>query len=176
MTTVLELVAGILLAAGAVYFVLRPIFRPEMAGSTNRETGNVSEGEDPEDDLSPRAVALRALKEIEFDRATGKLSDLDYDALKTRYTSEALAALRAEPPGSEMRDAGSVASAAAPHPASRIPHPACPTHGPRPESDAVFCSECGRRLATAPGYCARCGTALESDAHYCHSCGARVAA
>jgi len=174
LTTVLELVAGILLAAGAVYFVLRPIFRPEPTGDGNRDTGIVNEGEDPEDDLSPRAVALRALKEIEFDRATGKLSDADYDALKTRYTSEALVALRAEQPGGGSRETGGIG--AAPSPVSRLPVPACPTHGPRPESDAAFCSECGRRLATAPGYCARCGTALERDAHYCHSCGARVAA
>ena len=172
----LELITGILLAAGAVYFVLRPILHPELPESGKEDVGGLEEGEDPEDDLSPRAVALRALKEIEFDRATGKLSDADYDVLKTRYTSEALAALRAEPSRSEMRDAGSGASAAASPPASRLPHPVCPNHGPRPESDAQFCSECGRRLATAPGYCARCGTALESDAHYCHSCGARVAA
>src|SRR5438093_11423877 len=172
----LELIAGILLAAGAVYFVLRPIFRPETAGNGNWETGNVGEGEDPEDDLSPRAVALRALKEIEFDRATGKLSDADYDVLKTRYTSEALAALRAEGPGSGMRDAGSVVPDAAAHPASPIPHPACPTHGPRPEPDAAFCSECAGRLAAAPGYCSRCGASLEHEARYCHACGTRVAA
>ena len=172
----LELIAGILLAAGAVYFVLRPILHPGIEGRGTGDEGGVDEGEDPEDDFSPCAVALRALKEIEFDRATGKLSDADYDVLKARYTSEALAALRADSSGSEMRDAGGVASGAPSHPASRIPHPACPTHGPRPESDAAFCSECGRRLATAPGYCARCGTALEHDAHYCHSCGARVAA
>ena len=169
----LELVAGILLAAGAVYFVLRPIFRPEMAGNGNRETADVSEGEDPEDDLSPRAVALRALKEIEFDRATGKLSDSDYDALKDKYTTEALLALRAE---TREPGAGSRPIHATPAPSSLLPAPSCPTHGPRPEADALFCSECGRRLATAPGYCARCGTALEHDAHYCHSCGARVAA
>ena len=159
-----ELIAGILLAAGAVFFVLQPILRPEMTGNQNRETGNVDEGDDPDDDLSPRAVALRALKEIEFDRATGKLSDADYETLRTRYTSEAVAALRTEQP------------AAPSSPVSRVPSPECPSHGPRPETDAQFCSDCGRRLATAPGYCARCGTALEHDAHYCHSCGARVAA
>ena len=169
----LELIAGILLAAGAVCFVLRPIFRPGMAESGNREPGDVGEGEDPDDDLSPRAVALRALKEIEFDRATGKLSDADYDALKGKYTAEALAALRAE---AGERGAGSGPFRVRPAPRSPLPVPACPTHGPRPESDAAFCSECGRRLATAPGYCARCGAALEHDAHYCHSCGARVAA
>jgi hypothetical protein len=171
----LELIGGILLAAGAVYFVLQPILRPGSSGGEERDAGSVDEGDDPDDDFSPRAVALRALKEIEFDRATGKLSDADYDNLKTKYTTEALAALRADATGSGMRDAGSVSGAGS-HPASRIPHPTCPTHGPRPESDAAFCSECGRRLATAPGYCARCGSALEHDAHYCHSCGARVAA
>jgi hypothetical protein len=160
----LELIGGILLAAGAVYFVLQPILRPGSSGGEERDAGSVDEGDDPDDDFSPRAVALRALKEIEFDRATGKLSDADYDNLKSKYTTEALAALRVEPPG------------APPFRVSRVPSPVCPTHGPRPESDAAFCSECGRRLATAPGYCARCGSALEHDAHYCHSCGARVAA
>src|SRR5438132_5571762 len=103
----LEFVAGVLLAVGAVAYVLRPIFRPDL---TDRELpgnpkglphgrgegGRAGEGEDPDDDLSPRAVALRALKEIEFDRATGKLSDADYDALKAKYAAEALTALRQE--------------------------------------------------------------------------------
>src|SRR3989442_11196200 len=44
--------------------------------------------------MRPQAVALRALKEIEFDRATGKLSDTDYEQLKAKYTEAALAALR----------------------------------------------------------------------------------
>lgn len=122
--------------------------------------------------MSPQAVALRALKEIEFDRATGKLSDTDYQELKAKYTGEALAAMRGEV-GNVQREAGHVATPAVPFPVSR---PTCPEHGPRPEKDAVFCSECGRRFGTASGYCARCGTALESDARYCNSCGARVAA
>jgi hypothetical protein len=168
--------------------VLEPIFRRDIGARRSEHTGSAAdEGEDPDDDLSPQAVALRALKEIEFDRATGKLSDDDYETLKARYTAEALAALRT---GGEMRDAGGVAAGATPHPASRIPDPAsriphpaspiphavCPTHGPRPEADAQFCAECGARLASAPGYCSRCGTSLEHDARYCHSCGARVAA
>ena len=172
----LELLAGFFLAVGAVFFILKPILWPGLEPGGSAEVEAPGEGEDPEDDLSPRAVALRALKEIEFDRATGKLSDADYDALKRRYTTEALAALRSEQAGSGMRDAGGGTAALAPHPASRTPLPACPTHGPRPESHAQFCSECGRRLGSDPGYCARCGTSLEQEARYCHSCGARVAA
>src|SRR6058998_2236723 len=162
-------VSGVLLTAGLVYFVLRPVLRPTLDGAEG-EAASVDEGDDPDDDLSPRAVALRALKEIEFDRATGKLSDADYDALKQQYTAEALVALRAEhgtlTPGASPGIAGPRA----------VAWGQCPTHGARPESDAQFCSECGRRLGSAPGYCARCGASLEHDARYCHSCGARVAA
>lgn len=129
---------------------------------------DVDEGDDPDDDVSAQAVALRALKEIEFDRATGKLSDADYDHLIAKYTAEAVAAMRMEP--------GVRSQELVPTPISKNPTPACSEHGPRPETDSVFCSDCGRRLGTAQGYCARCGTVLESDARYCNSCGARVAA
>lgn len=170
----LELAVGILLAAGAVYFVLRPILTPDAGGDEAGADG-VEEGADPDDDLSPRAVAVRALREIEFDRATGKLSDSDYDALKAQYTAEALAALRAEGvPREGPPETPRVPAAAGPSRGRMVS--SCPTHGPRPESDAQFCSDCGRRLGAAPGYCARCGASLEDEAHYCHSCGARVAA
>jgi hypothetical protein len=138
---VLQLIVGVLLAAAAVVFVLKPLFRPELEGHTKGAAGALDEGEAPDDDLSPRAVALRALKEIEFDRATGKLSDTDYEALKRQYTEEALAALRADPGARE-----GPAAAAQRAPASGA---VCPTHGLRPESDAQFCSECGRRLVAA---------------------------
>lgn len=164
MSATLELALGIALAAVAVYFVLRPVLspvpRPERPEARD-------EGDDPEDDFSRRAVALRALKEIEFDRATGKLSDGDYDALKRKYTAEALVALRED--------------AATPLPVATRPSPpgiviACPKDGPRPEPDARFCSACGRRLGDAPGYCTRCGSALEPEARFCARCGVKIAA
>ena len=161
----LELIVGVLLAAGGTYYVLLPILRPPPEPSA--DTGVRDEGEDPDDDMSARAVAFRALKEIEFDRATGKLSDTDYESLKAKYTEEALVAMRGEQGGR------SSTLPAAPRSVLRAP---CPTHGPRPEPNAVFCSECGKRLGDAPGYCARCGTGLETDARYCNSCGTRVAA
>ena len=167
-----ELIVGILLAAGATYYVLLPVLRPAPPVPGGQTEALTDDGEDPDDDMSPQTVALRALKEIEFDRATGKLSDTDYEQLKAKYTGEALAAMR----GDAGRVMGEAATTRAPRPASPVARPSCPTHGPRPEPGALFCSECGRRLGSAPGYCARCGTALEDDARYCNSCGARVAA
>lgn len=178
MSGTLELVGGLALAAGVLWFVLAPIFRPAAAVAAPVAE---DDGEDPADDTSPRTLALRALKEIEFDRATGKLSDADYDALKARYTATALAALRGEPVAAAgvvpaARPApgpAAVAAVAAPVAGARV----CPVHGPRGEAGAEFCPECGRRLAE-PGrrYCARCGTALETDAQFCAHCGTRVAA
>ena len=169
----MEFVVGVLFAAATVWFVLRPIFRPELEPAAVVDGNFADEGDDPDEDFSARAVALRALREIEFDRATGKLSDADYESLQTKYTSEALAALRAEDEG---RGTGSKVAPAHTRPSSPVPPPVCPTHGLRPEPDAVFCSDCGRRLGTAPGYCARCGSALEREARYCNGCGSRVAA
>ena len=177
MTPTLELAVGILLAAVAVYFVLQPILRPAPLASGEGEASGADSGVDAEDDLSPRAVALRALKEIEFDRATAKLSDADYEALKRKYTAEALAALRAEEPGVEAVPRETRAAAPSrPASVTRLPAPVCPEHGPRPEPGATHCSTCGRPLAAAPGFCTRCGAVLAAEARFCTACGRRVAA
>ena len=172
MNPLFELILGVLLAAGGLFFVLRPIFAPPLDGVL--DTGATHASGDPEDDISPRTVALRALKEIEFDRATGKLADGDYESLKGKYTAEALQALRQETPVKPPAESGRRAAGATPSRAATAR--ACPTHGPRPESEAEFCSECGRRLAAAPGFCPRCGTTLQPDARFCARCGGRVAA
>ena len=172
----LELIAGVVVVAVAAYYVLLPVLRPSPATSDSSSTAwSAAEGDDPGDDLSPQTVALRALKEIEFDRATGKLSDADYESLKRKYEAEALAALRGEQ--AVARAAPAPAAQRAPAVAGSARASACPSHGRRAEPDAVFCSECGRRLgAPAAGYCVQCGSALETDARYCNRCGARVAA
>lgn len=173
MNAPLELVVGILLAAAAVYYVLRPVLTPAPRMAMAEAASTAEEIEDLEDDLSPRTVALRALKEIEFDRATGKLTDQDYESLKRRYTAVALDALREADAPPRPAAVPAPASAAAPGGgAART----CPTHGQRPERDAVYCSVCGRQLQSAAGYCSRCGTALQPDARFCARCGMKVAA
>jgi Double zinc ribbon len=167
-----ETLAAALVGLLALFVVLRPLIWPAPPEEPVFEP--------VEQEETPRGVALLALKEIEFDRETGKLSDEDYLFLKNKYTAQALEALRAEqetvaPGDVEALIAHRVralrsAAASAP-PGARV----CPTCGPRPEPDAVFCSTCGGGLP-APAACARCGTPLSADSRFCEGCGSRVAA
>ncbi len=176
---IVALVIGTLLAVGALGFVLYPIFFADSQAvapvNARRATSAVREG-----DMRESAVA--ALREIEFDRATGKLSDVDYRELKDEYTRQAILAMREADRTASDPPAGSVDSGIeddeieAAVRAYRAQHLTCPTcgGGPRPESDAVFCSTCGQYLHDR---CADCGAPVVAlDARYCTSCGNRLAA
>jgi hypothetical protein len=140
----LELFAGLAVAVAAVALVLEPLVR---------RPGVEALGAPDEADLTPlnesessKVQALLALKEIEFDRETGKLSEEDYAELKARYGRDALAAIDAEAQRSAVvADADDPAEALIQ--SVRKDLQVCSACGPRPETGAAFCSECGRPLA-----------------------------
>ena len=136
---VLEAVAAAVVGMVALWLVLQPLIQSE------RRMPAPLEPLDPEE--TPRGAALAALKEIDFDRETGKLSDGDYEFLKAKYTTLALEALRAEAPDvtSDPVEAMVAARVRSLRSAGSTPA-ACARCGPRPEPDAVFCSTCGGRL------------------------------
>jgi hypothetical protein len=158
----LPLAIGTLLAVGALAYVLFPLFigaAPQRRLAPTQQTAGAAEQE-----------AVVALREIEFDRVTGKLSDSDYDELKTRYTERALQAMRAgassDAPAEDAVEAAVLAYRSRLH--------SCASCGPRPEPDAVYCSSCGHYL---PGSCSGCGAAVsEAGAAFCTSCGRQLAA
>ncbi len=158
----IALVLGTVLALAALAFVLVPLF-------VAPRTPDVTVPRQSAPDAPVDAIA--ALREVEFDRETGKLSDSDYATLKAEYTRDALAALRARDAApSTVSDAEVEAMILA----YRAPRRSCATCGPRPEADALYCSTCGRFLA---GACARCGASVtEPGARYCPACGATLAA
>jgi hypothetical protein len=159
------LVIGTLLAVGALAFVLYPVF---FSAPTSRVRAAVIPRQ------SERESAVSALREIEFDRATGKLSDTDYAELKAEYTEQAVRAMRAEASGTSSAEAAAGDPIELAVRAYREKHPACAACGPRPEPDADFCGNCGRYLHER---CADCGAPVEAhDARYCVSCGNRLAA
>jgi double zinc ribbon protein len=179
---VIALVVGAVLAVAALIYVLLPLFdavAPLRARLTGAPAGT------PES-------AIDALREIEFDRATGKLSDDDYASLKAAYTRTALVELRSRrdnvaevgtservvvKPAVAGAQAGAATSADAAEAAVlryRTIRRACETCGPRPEPDPAFCSSCGKYLK---GACATCGAVVDAPAsRFCANCGNSLAA
>lgn len=176
-----EMVAGLLVALAALAMVLEPLalagrLAPAAAGGPAEDDAEL---EDLTESDSPKVKALLALREIEFDRATGKLAEEDYVRLKARYESDAIAAIRAEEQSAreEARPASDRAEEAIRR-ARQGSRRTCPACGPRPESNAVYCSQCGRSLVAAPtaARCRVCGAALAPGAKFCPECGGAIAA
>ena len=159
------LIIGTAIALVAVAFVLLPLFVGEAPPANAPLHPQAPQSEGSSD-------AVVALREIEFDRATGKLSDSDYDALKARYTGEAIAAMRSVEREAAAPDTLDLAEEAILRYRRRTS--SCSVCGPRPEPDAVYCSTCGRYL---PGRCGGCGAAVsEPAARFCSTCGKTLAA
>lgn len=114
----IAMLVGTVLALAALAYVLYPLLRDGDGQSVSEAIGFQSEA-------SAGLNPVDALREVEFDYATGKLSDGDYRALKTSYMQDAAAEL-----ANRAKSLG-----------------ACPACGARPEADAAYCSSCGRALA-----------------------------
>ncbi len=133
------LVVGSLLAVLGLVYVLWPLVRG-AAVSAAVVTG-------PE--LPDESSALDALREIEFDQATGKLSADDYAALRAEYTPLALAELKArEPAGQAARTITDLDPAEQLIARAKARVRYCPACGEKVVSvEARFCTECGGSLA-----------------------------
>ncbi len=158
----IPLIVGALLAVIALVVVLYPLFNDRSLPNRRART--------PES-AAPSVEAVQALREIEFDRETGKLSDGDYSALKTRYTREAVAAFRNEEAGLSGSRGDAAEAVILQYRRRQL---GCSVCGPRPEPDAIYCSTCGRYLAASCAHCKE--TISEIGAQYCGSCGETLAA
>jgi len=124
---VLLTVLGLALVAAVAIFTAWPLLRgaepePEVRG-----------GEASARLAHERDAALAAIREIDFDHGTGKLSDEDHAALRAELERRALAAI-----------------AALERPAALGPEAAA-------EAAAEFCAHCGHPLAPDARFCTRCG-------------------
>ena len=95
------LVIGALLAMTAVWFVARPFLGREEAGEVHEPPAKRLALEEERD------RALAALKELEFDHRTGKVSDEDYRSLVGELRRAAADALKALDAGTPPPDARS---------------------------------------------------------------------
>jgi hypothetical protein len=150
-----------------------------------------------------KALVLRTIKELEFDRAMGKVSDKDFVEMSTRLRVRAAGLIRQLDAGTGYREkieqevrrrvgsAGSAEDGTRRNPAyANADAVSAPTAGRVPRSATDIVSEAGQVLRSAtdifsevgrvprsgPAVCGSCGTANDEDAKFCKHCGARVSA
>jgi len=136
---------------------IAPLVAPEMGEQTDMVAGRTRAALERE-----KWLVLRSIKEVEFDRAMGKISEADFTDMAGRLRARAAGLLRqldADRSGYRVlierelsTRVGRLPAAAAP----ATPAPAAP--------------------GAPPGACASCGTANDPDARFCKSCGARIEA
>jgi hypothetical protein len=119
-----------------------------------------------------RGLAVQGLRELEFDREMGKLSDADYEALRSELEGRALGRMDAleklraeiERAAAEKRPQRRVEPIRRPAPPPPSPLIASPPRafgaGPR----VKFCPKCGVRTAVNAKFCGECGISLHPAA------------
>jgi hypothetical protein len=109
-----------------------------------------------------KALVLRALKDLEFDRSMGKVSQSDFDEMAGRLRARALSLMKQlDEDGSGYRTIieRELSARLAARAAGAIVEPVTqPALSPEP---------------VAPGLCS-CGTANDADAHFCKRCGTKL--
>ena len=162
------------LATGVVSFVLFPVFArsrevQELPSHDARERKNLTE---------QKERLYDAIQDLDFEYRAGKLSDADYQSVRSDLVSQAAAimsqldklaepaepAVPAKPPRQEVSEDVTAAEGLA--------CPSCERDNP---PGAKFCLQCGARIE-APANCPQCGTELPKEALFCTSCGVVIPA
>ena len=137
-------VAAILLITAVALFIAAPLSDHVLAG---RRSAISTESEWREHE---HALAIQALRELEFDQAMGKLDAGDYSALRERLENRALAAMSGQEKAPRQSPPDHAAQAAA------WPQLIAPAR----TVIVNFCPHCGTRISRAHNFCANCGAAL----------------
>ncbi len=150
------LIIGLALFGAAALFVARP-FRTRQAAGREPQLLTLRPAE-------ARAAALSALRSLDFDYETGKVSEEDYAGLRLQLVAEAAKYINATATEEDRIEA----MIRARRTAAGKP---CPKCGKPASADARFCPECGAELAPA---CPSCGKAVRAGDLFCRSCGSKL--
>jgi hypothetical protein len=111
--------------------------------------------------IREKALVLRSIKELEFDRAMGKIAEADFTNISTRLRARALSLMqeldRAAVPKSKVTATSPPSRTDAPAPQAVVVPQEATAPVPTP---AAFCGECGTRAEPGQRFCKACGVKL----------------
>jgi len=140
------------------YRMLLPLVRPQALRGADVSSARGRAALERE-----KTLVLRAIKDLEFDRAMGKVAAADYDEMSGRLRGRAVDLIR-QLDGSAAARARLEEELAAR--LAKTPAKPAASHSAPLESES----------APAAQICAACGAQNDRDARFCKSCGARLEA
>jgi len=141
------LIGGILLAAGVMLYLIEPVFSGRGAPVYDSE-------DDYDEGAARRRVALTALRDLEYDRATGKLDRKDYELLRAELSHDALRQLE---PGAE---GGGRADSPVERASRELEDEIAQIR--RALREGLQCAGCEHLNRAGALFCARCGKGLQA--------------
>jgi hypothetical protein len=157
-------------AAAAFYRMLQPLAVKDATLSSQRQSERARTALERE-----KALVLRSIKELEFDRAMGKVSPRDFDEMSGRLRARAMMLIKqADEGGAGYRElierelsarlATRSRAVGAQEPSPGLAERTAPSGTPDAVADE----------GSIARHCADCGTGNDVDAAFCKRCGARL--
>jgi hypothetical protein len=97
-----------------------------------------------------KTLVLRTIKELEFDRAMGKVSEKDFAEMSARLRTRAARLIRQLDAGATYRDS--------------IEREIERRVAPKLKTSPRFCPQCGSKVDPTARFCQQCGTAIGAEA------------
>jgi hypothetical protein len=138
-------------AAGYAGYTLYRTLNPLVSEGAGEDTSMVA-GRTRAALERDKMLTLRAIKDLEFDRAMGKVAEGDFEVMRDRLRARALRLI------TQLDGATAYREMIERDLAARLPAESPATGGEAPR-------------AVTRGACAGCGTANEADARFCKMCG-----
>jgi hypothetical protein len=156
-------IATVAWAAAAAARTVAPLVAPDLGEQTEMVGGRTRAALERE-----KLLVLRSIKEVEFDRAMGKISDADFHEMAGRLRARAAGLLRQldlDSSGYRALIERELATRV-----GRVPAETAALAAPEPEPAAPDAA------AHTAGVCPACATVNDADARFCKSCGSRIEA
>lgn len=142
----------IILMGLVVFGAILVVGYPLVSAQSLEFAGSAVEGDENYEHLaSARNSVFEAIRDLEFDRATDKLSTADYQAMRARYDAQAAQVLQKM----DALDAAQAKRGAALKPAGSDS-----AGKAKPAANKSFCGHCGARVEAGDHYCPVCGKRL----------------
>ena len=156
---ILALFIGFAIFTAGVAYIALPFRQRRRKDMTVSKASLQKEGQ--------REVVLAALRDLDFDFKTGKVSEEDYSPLRAQLMAEAAQYIEAE-----QKEAEQLEALIQSHRKIQKQDAKCEHCGAPMAADQHFCSKCGS--AASRELCPSCGKKIQADDLFCPSCGTKL--